>query len=120
MAFAPRFMHLPLVLSGMSSHFQVLVEYFDDPVQIQDAINCSKECAILLENSTPTRLADHYGTDLYSDWVSNGHSTHQRTDIVAVTDEETLKLGETFNHVTIMLEETKPSRIRCEGDETTS
>jgi len=98
---------LPSVLSGMSSHFQVIMEHFDDPLQLQEAINCSEECATLLENSTPTRLAHLSGTELRSDCISNGHSTHQPTDIVAVTDEEMLKLGEAAHHVMIMLEETK-------------
>ena len=98
---------LPAVFSGMSSHFQVLVEHFDDPIQLQEAINCSEECATLLENFTPTRLAHPSGTELRSDCISNGDSTHQRSDIVTATDEETLKLGEAANHVTIILEETK-------------
>ena len=98
---------LPSVLSGMSSHFQVLVEHFDDPLQLQEAIHCSEECATLLENSTSNRLAHLSGIELRSDCISNDHSTHQGTDIVAVTDEEMLKLGEAANHVMIILEETK-------------
>jgi len=100
---------LPSVFSGISSHFQVLLEHFDDPIQLQEAINCSEECEALLKNFTPTRFANHCPEHPQRQLTVLGRqfetdSTHQHTDIVT---EEKLKLGKATNHVMIMLEETK-------------
>ncbi|XP_065894923.1 E3 ubiquitin-protein ligase TRIM71-like [Dysidea avara] len=101
---------------------QVLMEHFDNLDQLQDAINCSEECAALLKYPATTPIskycADHprrkldvfcrqCGTELCRDCVSHGHSTHQRTSITSVTDEETRRLGEAVGHMTGLLEETK-------------
>ncbi|XP_065894880.1 tripartite motif-containing protein 2-like [Dysidea avara] len=101
---------------------QVLMEHFDNPDQLQDAINCSEECAALLQYPSTTPVSkycpDHprrkldvfcrqCGTELCRDCVSHGHSTHQRTSITSVTDEETRRLGEAMGHMTDLLEETK-------------
>ncbi|XP_065917874.1 tripartite motif-containing protein 2-like [Dysidea avara] len=101
---------------------QVLMEHFDNPDQLQDAINCSEECAALLQYPSTTPVSkycpDHprrkldvfcrqCGTELCRDCVSHGHSTHQRTSITSVTDEETRRLGEAMGHMTGLLEETK-------------
>ena len=98
---------------------QVLMEHFDNPDQLQDAIKCSEECATLLKYPPvskycpdhPRRKLDVFcrqcGTELCRDCVSHGHSTHQRTSITSVTDEETRRLGEAVDHMTGLLEETK-------------
>ncbi|XP_065917688.1 tripartite motif-containing protein 2-like [Dysidea avara] len=104
------------------SKCQVLMEHFDNPDQLQDAINCSEECAALLKYPATTPLSEYCpdhprrkldvfcrqcGTELCRDCVSRGHSTHQRTSITSVTDEETRRLGEAVDHMMGLLEETK-------------
>ena len=113
---------LPPVSSVVMSHFQVLMEHFDNPDQLQDAIDCSEECATLWKYPATTPLSqyctDHprrkldvfcrqCGTELCRDCVSHGHSTHQRTSIATVTGEETRKLGNAADHIIGILEETK-------------
>jgi len=114
---------LPPVPSKLMSHFQVFMEHFDNPDQLQDAVNCSEECATLLNYPSGTPLSAEYcldhprrkldvfckqcGTELCSDCVSHGHSTHQHTDIATVTGEETRRLGEATDHIMGLLEETK-------------
>jgi len=108
--------------SVVKSHFQVLMEHFYNPDQLQDAINRSEECAGLLKNPAATPLSEYCPdhprrrlhvfcrqceTELCSDCVSHGHSTHKRTGIGAVTSEETRRLGEVENHLMGLLEETK-------------
>jgi len=115
MAFSPMY-------SVVKSHFHVLMEHFDNPDQLQVAINCSEECAGLLKNPATTPLPEYCPdhprrrldvfcrqceTELCSDCVSHGHSTHKCTHIRAVTSEETRRLEEAENHVTRLLEETK-------------
>ena len=120
---------MPCVLVKMASALlpsvskcQVLMEHFDNPDQLQDAINCSEECVALLKYPAtmllseycpdhPRRKLDVFcrqcGTELCRDCVSHGHSTHQRTSITSVTDEETRRLGEAVDHMMGLLEETK-------------
>ena len=90
---------LPSVSSVRASvaKCQVLMEHFDNPDQLQDAINCSEECAALLQYPSTTPVSK-YCPD---------HSTHQRISITSVTDEETRRLGEAMGHMTGLLEETK-------------
>ena len=110
------------VPSVVKSLFQVLMEHFDDPDQLQDVINCSEECAALSQYPAATPLTEYCpdhprrkldvfcrqcGTDLCSDCVSYGHSTHQHTSIATVTGEETRRLGEAMDHMIGLLEETK-------------
>ena len=104
------------------SKCQVLMEHFDNPDQLQDAINCSEECAALLQYPSTTPLSEYCpdhplrkldvfcrqcGTELCRDCVSHGHSTHQCSPIANVTDEETRRLGEAVDHVMGLLEEMK-------------
>ena len=113
---------LPPVSSVVMSHFQVLMEHFDNPDQLQDAIDCSEECATLWKYPATTPLSEYCtdhprgkldvfcrqcGTELCRDCVSHGHSTHQRTSIATVTGEETRRLGDAADHVIGILEETK-------------
>jgi len=74
-------MAFPPVSSVVKSHFQVLMEHFDDPDLLQDAINCSEKCADLA--TTPLL------------------SLHQRTPIGAGRPEEAV------DHIMGVLEETK-------------
>jgi len=110
-----------LLPSKVKFGFQVLMEHFDGPDQLQDAVNCSEECAALAkylvpENSKfcrdhPRRTLDVFctqcGTEICSDCVSCGHLTYQHAGITAVTKEETRRLGEATDHMTKLLEETK-------------
>jgi len=113
---------LPQMPSEVKSHFQVLMEHFDDPDQLQDAVNCSEECAALVKCPAPTPLSEYChdhprrpldvfctqcGTETCSDCVSRGHLTHQHARIAAVTSEEIRRLGEATDHMTSLLEETK-------------
>ena len=38
---------------------QVLMEHFDNPDQLQDAINCSEECTVLLKYPAATHLSEY-------------------------------------------------------------
>jgi len=110
------------VSSVIKSHFQVLMEHFDDPDQLQGVISGSEEYAALLQYPAATPLSEYCpnhprrkldvycgqcGTELCSDCVSHGHSTHQCTRIVTVTGEETQRLGKAADHIISLLEETK-------------
>ena len=109
-------------VSSVVSHFQVLMEHFDNPDQLQDVISCSEECATLLKTPAatppseycpdhPRRKLDVFcrqcGIELCRDCISHGHSTHQCTLISTVTGEETRRLGEGTDHMMGLLEETK-------------
>jgi len=72
----------------VKSYFQVLMEHFDNPDQLQDAINCSGECANLLKFPAATSLSEYFPEHL-------------------LTSEETRRLGEAENHMMGLLEETK-------------
>ena len=108
--------------SVIKSNVQMLMENFDDPDKLQEVINCSEECAALLQYPAATPLSEYCpdhprrkldvfcrqcGIELCSDCVSHGHSTHQRTRIATVTGEETWRLGEAADHVICLLEETR-------------
>ena len=119
------------------SHSQVLMEHFDNPDQLQDAINSSEECADSLKFPATTPLSEYCpdhprrrldvfcrqcGIVLCSECVFYSHSIHQCTSIVIVTSEETRKLGEAENHMMGLLEETKTAvsvvkemrqRVKC-------
>ena len=109
-------------MAVMKSHFQVLMEHFDDPDKLQSAISFSEECAALSQYPAamllyeycpdhPLRKLDAFcrqcGTELCSDCVSHGHSTHQLTQIATVTGEEIRRLGETTDYMIGLLEEIK-------------
>jgi len=83
----------PLLPSVTSSPFQVLMEHFEDPAQLQDAINCSEDCAKLLKHFATPPLSDHCPvTQLCSTGIAN---------------EESRRLEEASGHVMGLLEETK-------------
>ena len=42
-------MAFALLPSVVKSHFEVLMEHFDNPDQFQDAIKCSEQCTDLLK-----------------------------------------------------------------------
>ena len=46
---------------------QVLMEHFDDAEQLQDAVNCSEECAALVKyRPAPKPLSEYYYYYYYS------------------------------------------------------
>jgi len=115
-------MAFPPMSSRVDSHFQLLMEHFDNPDQLQVAINCSEKCAGLLKNPATMPLSEYCPyhpqrrlkvfcrqceTELCIECVSHAHSTHKCTCIGAVTSEETRRLGEAENHLMGLLEETK-------------
>jgi len=88
-------MAFALVSTAVKSQFLVLMEHFRDQEQLQDAINCSEECNTLLE-SLPIPPLSEYCTD------------HPRRKFDDQTKRQNdLWLGETVDHVTGLLEETK-------------
>ena len=119
---AVRLVKMASALLPSVSKCQVLMEHFDNPDQLQDAINCSEECVALLKYPAATPVSEYCpvhlrrelyyvciqcGTDLCSHCCSSGHSTHRYTTITSVTNEETRRLGEAVDHMTGLLEETK-------------
>jgi len=83
----------PLLSSVTSSPFQVLMEQFDDPAQLQDAINCSEDCAKLLEYFATPPLSDHCPVTQLGN--------------TSIATEESRRLEEATGHVMGLLEDTK-------------
>jgi len=49
---------VPSLPSMANFPFQVLMEHFDDPAQLQDAVNCSEDCATLFKYPTTPPLSE--------------------------------------------------------------
>ena len=81
-----------LVSAAVKSQFLVFMEHFRDQEQLQDAINCSEECNALLESPPISK----YSTD---------HLPRKLDEEARRPDN--LWLGESADHVTGLLEETK-------------
>jgi len=86
----------PPLLFVASSPFQVLMEHFDDPARLQDAVNCSEDCTTLLKYLATPPLSEHFPVHPLDD-----------TWNATVMDEETRRLEEATDHVMGLLEETK-------------
>ena len=108
---------LPVVCSMMKSHFEVFMEHFDNPDHLQDAIDCSEDCAALEMYLSAINTRDTDATLLTASLtasLSENCRSHSRgkpdvlcTSIATVTGEETKKLGETVDRMMALLEETK-------------
>ena len=84
-----------LVSAAVKSRFLVFMEHFCDHEQLQDAINCSEECNALLDSPLIPPLSE-YSTDY----------PRRKLDEQARRQDD-LWLGESADHVTGLLEETK-------------
>jgi len=86
----------PSVSSVANFPFQVLMEHFDDPAQLQDAVNCSEDCATLLKYPATTPLSELYTVH------PQGH-----LDDTRIATEEIRRLEEATDNGIGLLEETK-------------
>jgi len=90
----------PSVSSVANFFFQVLMEHFDDPAQLQEAVNCSRDCsedcATLLKYPATTPLSEPYTVH------PRGH-----LDETHIATEEFWRLEKATNNGIGLLEETK-------------
>ena len=88
----------------MEPQFHLLLEHFETPQQLLDAVTCCEDCVVLMKQLATSRPR-YSNAELNA---SDSHSeVHELVDPVVVTSGETKRLRESVNSITILLEETK-------------